>query len=88
MDLVFVPTMAVRKGKTVSAITVQIAKEVEAQLAEMASREHTSTAGMIERIVIRYLQDADDYRAVEEFRASGERGTPMSEVRRILGLDD
>ena len=68
-------------------LEVQLPAEMEEALSKAARRSHKSRAKLVLDAVARYLQDADDYRAVVASRKRRGKTSTLQQVKQRLGLD-
>ena len=73
-------------------LAIKLPEETEARLDIMAKACGLTAAAYAMEAVLTYLEDCEDAAMAEaaysEFKASGERGIPLAEVERRLGLGD
>jgi RHH-type rel operon transcriptional repressor/antitoxin RelB len=73
-------------------LTIRLPKEMEARLNALAHSTNRSKSFYVREALERSLEDIEDVylaeAALERFRASGEKGIPLEEVERRLGLAD
>lgn len=90
MGLCFVPGGAMHSDRQAAKaiLSVHLDAAVDRALAGLARKGKTSKDDLIQKAVIRFLEDEEDYRAAVAAHKAGGRRYSLDQVKKDLGLAD